>query len=334
MREYRLTWFRKKWAVGIYEGGERIHRFSLGTTDKPRAEREIEQIKLRHARQQQPTVNVMWSEYRAEKQDRQIAANMEWSGKAVLPYFGDLLADEITLGRTTEYVGKRMEAGRQAGTIWTELNHLQIVLNWAHKRRRIPDRIHVEKPAKPPPRERRITRAERKLLLAKARMPHIRLALLLLMSTAARVGAILELKWDRVDLERGLIRLAIEGQEGRKGRATVPITKALMKRLVKAREAALTEYVVEWAGKPVTSIKTGFNAAARRAGLEGVTPHVLRHSAATWMAEDGVPMDEIAQYLGHRDVATTRRMYARYSPQYLRSAAQSLELEDDEDEDD
>lgn len=64
----------------------------------------------------------------------------------------------------------------------------------------------------------------------------------------------------------------------------------------------------------------------KRAGLEDVTPHVLRHTAAVWMAENRVPMSEISQYLGHKSTLITERVYARYSPEYLRNAAQSLEI--------
>jgi integrase len=45
------------------------------------------------------------------------------------------------------------------------------------------------------------------------------------------------------------------------------------------------------------------------------------------MAEDGVPMGEIASFLGHSDSRITERVYARFSPQHLRRAAKSLELE-------
>jgi integrase len=44
------------------------------------------------------------------------------------------------------------------------------------------------------------------------------------------------------------------------------------------------------------------------------------------MAEGGIPMPVIAQYLGHRDSRTTERIYARFSPDYLREAAKALEL--------
>jgi len=66
----------------------------------------------------------------------------------------------------------------------------------------------------------------------------------------------------------------------------------------------------------------------RIAGIGHVHPHLLRHSAAVHMAEDGVRMEEIAQYLGHSDANVTRKVYARFSPDYLRKAAASLEYDD------
>lgn len=44
------------------------------------------------------------------------------------------------------------------------------------------------------------------------------------------------------------------------------------------------------------------------------------------MAENRVPMSEISQYLGHKSTLITERVYARYSPEYLGSAAESLEI--------
>jgi integrase len=69
-------------------------------------------------------------------------------------------------------------------------------------------------------------------------------------------------------------------------------------------------------------------AAARRAGLPHVSPHMLRHSAAVHMAEAGIPMSEIAQMLGHANSRITESTYARYSPTYLRKAASALEYDE------
>jgi integrase len=60
-----------------------------------------------------------------------------------------------------------------------------------------------------------------------------------------------------------------------------------------------------------------------------VTPHMLRHSAAVHMAEDDVSMEQISQFLGHSSVEITRRIYARFSPSYLKKAAGALEFDDE-----
>ncbi len=102
------------------------------------------------------------------------------------------------------------------------------------------------------------------------------------------------------------------------------MAQAIVPALTAAKAAALTEYVIEWACKPVKSVKKAISRTAQRAGLMGVTPYVLRHTAAVWMAEAGVPMSEIAAYMGHTSPTVTFRTYARYSPEYLRKASQAI----------
>lgn len=51
---------------------------------------------------------------------------------------------------------------------------------------------------------------------------------------------------------------------------------------------------------------------------------MLRHTAAVWMAEGGIPITEIAAYMGHTTPAVTFRTYARYSPEYLRKASDAI----------
>jgi integrase len=56
---------------------------------------------------------------------------------------------------------------------------------------------------------------------------------------------------------------------------------------------------VEFNGKPVASVKKGFKSAVELAGLIGkVTPHTLRHTAAIWLMQRGVPVWEAAGFLG------------------------------------
>ncbi|WP_238939855.1 MULTISPECIES: site-specific integrase [Marivita] len=171
-----------------------------------------------------------------------------------------------------------------------------------------------------------MTRQEIKRLFDAASQPHIKLAILLMLSTAARVGAVLELTWDRVDFDRNQIDLRKSASGPRKGRAVVPMNPGLRDALLGAKQAALSDYVIEWAGKPLKKITRGFSSAAKAAGLEDVTPHVLRHTSAVHMAEAGIPMSEISQYMGHSNTSITERVYARFSPDHLRHAADVLDF--------
>ncbi len=186
---------------------------------------------------------------------------------------------------------------------------------------------HIWLPPMPAPRDRHLTREELNSLLAHAQMPHIKLFIILAISTAARMTAILQLTWDRVDFERGLIQLHDPSKpRTNNGRALVPMNASARAALLEAREAALSSHVIEWNGKPVKNVRRGLSNALTLSGLKTLQDgaHLLRHSAAVLMAEDSIPMSEIAQYLGHRSAATTERVYARFSPDYLRKAAASL----------
>ncbi|GAB5434937.1 tyrosine-type recombinase/integrase [Falsiruegeria mediterranea] len=232
---------------------------------------------------------------------------------------------EFKVAGSTERACRR-QTGLQDGTIWTQLGKLRTCLNWAEKTGLIDRAPYIERPSKPAPNERYLNRQEIAQLLAVECAPHTKLAIRLMLSTAARVTAVLELTWDRVGFERGQVNLrAGEGQ--RKGRAIVPMTDSLRAALVDARKAALSDYVIEWAGGPVNSIKKGFRAAAVDAGLLDVSPHVLRHTAAVHMAEAGVAIEEIAQFLSHSDSRITASVCARYSPEHLRKAASALEFD-------
>jgi integrase len=138
------------------------------------------------------------------------------------------------------------------------------------------------------------------------------------------MSAILELKWDQVDLRRGTVDFRPAGRhQTNKRRTVVPLNPQALEALNAAKEGGLSDYVIEYAGKPVKSIKKAIRSAAARAGIPA-SPHVFRHTAGVWMAEADVPMQKIAQYLGHTTTAVTERTYARYSPSFMRDASEAL----------
>lgn len=327
MQEYSINRLKGRFVVVWYEEDGRRRRYRLKAGSLEEAEAEARDVLLAHtARKGELTVKKIWQAYSDTVVGRPVHESMVYTGRSVLPWFGALRPDQITVEDCREYISDRRRSGVRDGTIWTQLNKLRTSLNWAAKTGLIDNAPYVELPSKPAPRERYLTRAEVSTLLSVECAPHIKLAIRLMLSTAARVTAVLELTWDRVDFERRQINLRT-GEDSRKGRAIVPMTKSLEKALLEAKKAALSKHVIEWAGGRVKSIKKGFKAAAVQADLHDASPHVLRHTAAVHMAEAGISMDEIAQYLGHADSRITASVYARYSPEHLRKAANALEFD-------
>lgn len=298
---------------------------------RTRAEAEAEAIDVfrtkQFARSQQgATVAQIWEEYRRDLGDKPTGKTMGYTGKAVLAHFGHYRPDQITTDLCRSYAKQRMDSGISQGAVHTELGHLRSAMTFAERNRMITAAPHIERPAKPTPKERFLTKDEVLRLIDNADAPHIGLAIHLLFATAGRVGAVLDLTWDRVDMDRGTINLRLDDARTRKGRAIVPINKGLMAALQHARDAALSDHVIEWGGKRVASIRKGFEGAVRRARLRDVTLHTIRHSAAVAMVSSGIPITQVAQYLGHSNTAITFSTYGRFAPGHLTEAAEVLDF--------
>ena len=252
---------------------------------------------------------------------------MVYTGRALGSRVMNLPVGALSVDICRDHINRRRADGIGDGTIWTELGHLRTVLTWAEKRGVIDRAPYIERPRKPTPREVYITREEMTALVKAATFHHIKVYLVLAWTTAARDAAIRSLTWDRVDFEQRLIDLRdLKATQRQKRRAVVPMNQTACDILLVARRAAISDSVVEYAGRSVGSIKRGFAAACERAGLTGITRHDIRRSVARRLAEAGRPMEEIEQYLGHAPRNVTTSTYARFSPLYLRACAEALEL--------
>ena len=251
---------------------------------------------------------------------------MGYTGKAILPHFGHFQPDQITKAMCIQYASLREEAGKSQGTIWTELGHLQSALNFAAKSQIISQSPKIWRPTKPQKDKRILSGNEARALIESAQSPHIRLALILALGTGARIGAILDLTWKRVDFERGSINLRLEDSQTRKGRAVVPMSAGIRQELLEAHRAALSDFVIEYAGGPVKSIRTGFLAAVERSSIGHVRIHDLRHTAAVTMLSNGIPLEKVSQVLGHSNTAITFSTYGRYLPEHMQDAIDVLDF--------
>jgi integrase len=326
MSEWRITKLRGEFCI-TWDDGDIRRRYRLGTDDPKEAARRAPARYAQLTRPRGTTVASLWEGYRLDKAGRSVATTMKYTWKALEPYFGRLEGESVTVADCRAYTAERRKQGKKDGTIHTELGHLRSVLVWARNERMIAHAPHIERPAKPEGKDGYLTRAEVTNLMDAANAAHIKLAIQLMIGTGARNEAALQLTWDRVDFERQMIQLRNPFDKARrKGRATVPMNDALLEALREAKQGALTPYVIEWAGGPVKSIKKGIKTAGAAIGRPDASPHMLRHSAAVWLVEDGHTITEVAQFLGHTNPSMTFRVYGRYSPGYLRKLASSLEV--------
>jgi integrase len=185
---------------------------------------------------------------------------------------------------------------RAAGTIRRELGVLQAAINHGYRRGRLTRSVAVELPPAPVAKERWLTRDEAAKLIRAARFDHkarlyLPLFILIALYTGRRKEAILSLRWSQVDLEAKRLDFDIEGRaETKKRRGKAPIHPRLLPHLIRARRRGSDlGPVLHINGRPIGNIKKGFAAACRRAGIAGVTPHTMRHTAATWLAKNGCP---------------------------------------------
>jgi len=320
---YRVAKHRRGFVCVIYyEDGSR-RRVALKATDKFQATTEAARVAgvLRTAEpKQRLTVGEVVNAYFEQSEALWVSVERHhW--KSAAPAFAHLPVEAVNERACREYAAS---SPSKPGTIRKHLSIIRAALRWGARKNICPPVPDIWLPQAPPPKDRRLTREEAENLRRSCVMPHVRLFVEVALGTGGRSGAILSLRWGMVDLGQRRIRFC--GSEKQKSRAqAVPINETLHQALTEAKEGAMTDYVIEWAGQPVKSIKRGFREAVKRAGLGAdVTPHVLRHTAASWMAEAGVPMSEIAAVLGHRDSRTTERIYAKMSPEYLQKAVRAL----------
>lgn len=299
-------------------------RSSTGTEDRGQAEVYLSQFIAGHG---EPTLDAVTVEQilRGYEGDRGLhlrsPGSLKYGIAPLVSALGNLRPEQLT---PTAIAGYARGRGASAGTILREVGILRAALGWAEAHKLIDRKPSIPNPVKAPqPRERWLTKEEARKLLDACQEPHVKLFITLGLMTAARAGAILEAKWDQVDLKAKTIDYG--PGYGNKSRAVVALNPELVKALKAAQTMSCSKYVVEFRGKPLKTIKTGFAAACRRAGLVGVTPHILRHTAATWAAIERRPLSEIARMLGDSE-ATVERVYAKWSPDYLKATVGALQL--------
>ncbi len=267
-------------------------------------------------------------------------------------YWGGKMLSEVTAAECRAYAHSRAKTGGAR----TDLETLRAAINHHAKESLHYGTVRVTLPPKGPPRDRWLTRDEAaKLVWAcwryretqtvhrgrqkgrpietdKRPLQHLARFILIGLYTGTRASAIASASPYRdmghsfVDLTQGIFyRLPIGKRATKKRQTPAPVPARLLAHMRRwVRLGVITSHFVEWQGAPVKSVKTGFRHAVALAGLWGkVTPHTLRHTAATWLMQRGVPIWQAAGYLG-MSAAMIERTYGHHHPDHMRGAAQAI----------
>lgn len=172
-------------------------------------------------------------------------------------------------------------------------------------------------------RERVLTHEEEARLLAACtgRRAHLKTLLICAVDTGMRRGELFKLAWPDIDLTANLIRVRATNTKTEKPR-TVGMTPRLRQVLLELKLAAPPNYDGLVFGITST-IKNGFRSALKKAGIEGIRFHDLRHTCITRRVASGQPTAEVMAESGHTQYSTFKK-YVNVSEGSVRKNAELL----------
>jgi integrase len=222
------------------------------------------------------------------------------------------------LGSETRGNGYRNFKRRGPATVWGFLQALHRAFVVAEQDLYLVNENPVSKvrrPSLPKGRLRFLSDDEITALLDSCRVSEntdLRAFVLMAITTGARRGELRALEWQNVDVERKWAVFPVTKNGDARG---IPLTQPTLEALMALERAG--PYVFP------TDPTRAFRTAVRRAGLQNVTLHTLRHSCASYLVRRGASLPEIGRLLGHRDVHSTNR-YAHLADQHTAALVHRL----------
>jgi integrase len=221
----------------------------------------------------------------------------------------------------------------EAATVRRELGTLRAAVNHCHREGYLTAAPPVTLPDRPAASDRWLTRDEAARLLRAAlrsqRGRHLARFILIGVYTGTRKSAILGLEFAPntrggwIDVEQGLLYRRPVGKAETAKRT--PPARMPDRLLAHARRwQRLGRYPVEYQGGKVADIKTAWAAISEEAGLPGIVPHVLRHTAITWALQGGAAIWDAAGYFG-ASVQSIQDTYGHHSPNHQESARNAMD---------
>jgi integrase len=313
---------RGQWAI---RDGPNFVRTGCAHGELARAERVlVGYIARKHApeRSPDPPVADILLAYLRDKIPEAKSRSAKYNISNLAKFWGDKTLAQVTAANCKAYTKTRTQSAAHA-----DLEKLATAIRYWHVEYGplaiIPA---VWKPPKPEPRDRYLTRSEAARFLWECRrVEHLKRFVLIGLHTGTRSGVLRNLEWSWVDLEhKRMRRRAPRTVETRTKRTpTIEIPRQILHflRRWKKADAGQIKYVVHYNAQPIRrDLYRAWNTAKQRAGLPWLHPHVLRHTATTWRVQRGMPLWDVAGYMG-MTVKVLEQVYGHHAPNYQSGVA-------------
>ena len=248
-------------------------------------------------------------------------------------YFRGKIVSQVSVFDVDTFLSVRRETPtlqgkqRSPATVNRELGVLKRLINRAIEwnMARVNPVRRVRFLSEPKGRLRFLLREESKRLL-ECCPRHLYPVVITALETGMRRGEIFTIQWENVDLKNRDIFIP----HTKNGHSRhVPISDRLAAVMAKLPRRIGSDYLfagerkIGKPGKPFNDMRTSFDNACKKAGIENFRFHDLRHTAASYMVMAGVPLKTVGEILGHKSMAMTER-YAHLSPEHKRKAINLL----------
>ncbi len=150
----------------------------------------------------------------------------------------------------------------------------------------------------------------------------------LMYACGLRVSEAVNLKTQNADIEGGILTCTGKGSKTRRipiGKNAIKWLRAYLVERRKMEIVAVENLFVSTFGKPLNrqQIHAMIKEYSEKCGLEGVSPHTLRHSFATHLVQNRADIRSVQQMLGHADISTTQ-IYTHITDTHLKKAYENF----------
>ena len=271
----------------------------------------------------------------------------------IKPALGRKRVSRLTFDDIQEFIAKKTEEGCAGRTVRLCRSLLVDALNQAVRKGQIPRNVALmtQGPALVTKERRALSLEEAKILLRALDGDRLEAMYLLRLTTGIRPGEGFALPWTHLDLDAGRVKVSrglsrqrggnviSDGKTHRKGWRTIPISPPVVDALRihgKKQEEDRAEAGPRWSEDGLVfctpfgtaldpdNERKRFYELVDRAGLGHLTPNELRHSSASIMLAQGVPIEVVSEILGHTSIRITKDVYGHIGEKQRRGATEAI----------